>query len=108
MKEERFHQQQEYSNPELKCFEPCWEETEIVFIDEPTLLEAQAYTCGCEYCSDNLEITFDYVLDAVTECDPRGTEYLLCHPATCVSCGREISEKTFVAILGHGLNGVRG
>jgi hypothetical protein len=98
MKEQRVHGQQEYRDPELRFYQPDWEETNIVFVDEPTLLEAQAYICGCEHCSDDTEITFDYVLDAVTKCDPRWTEYLLYHPAQCVSCGSEIREKTFVAV----------
>jgi hypothetical protein len=69
---------------------------ELVFIDEATLIEAQDLIVGCEYCSDEAELLFDQILDAVTGCDPATTEYVICHPAKCGFCHREVMEKTMV------------
>jgi len=69
---------------------------EVVFIDEATLIEAQDLIVGCEHCSDGAELLFDQILDAVTGCDPSTTEYVICHPAKCGFCHREVMEKTLV------------
>ena len=75
-----------------------WDETNVVLIDEATLLEAQAFISGCGNCTAHAEMTFDYILDAVTDDDPTLTEYVQCRPAKCPRCGQEISEKTLVAV----------
>jgi hypothetical protein len=90
-------EREEYPAETFKEFEPNWEETNVVLIDEGMVAEAQACISGCEHCVANTETTFDYVLDAVTNCDPAMTEYLLCGPAKCPRCGHEVTEKTFVA-----------
>jgi hypothetical protein len=77
-------------------YEPCWEETNVVLVDETVLVEAQAHITGCEQCVPYAEITFDYILDAVTEHDPAVTEYVLCRAAKCPRCNEEVTEKTFV------------
>jgi len=91
-------QSQDDVEENTKYFEPCWEETTIVLIDEPMLSAAEACFTGCEHCSDDAEITLDYVLDHVTGCDPTVTEYVLCRPAICRSCHRGVTEKTFVVV----------
>jgi hypothetical protein len=61
----------------LKCLAPALAATDIVLIDEDTLLVAQSLVAACEHCEhcDNrAEISFDYLLDAVTGCDPSRTE----------------------------------
>ena len=73
------------------------EETNVVLVDEPMLLEAQSYITACEACAENLVISFDYVLDAVTGCDPRTTEYVMSRLAKCPNCRHELNEKTLVA-----------
>jgi hypothetical protein len=75
---------------------PCWEETDVILVDEAALLEAQSVIAGCEQCVPYAEMTFDYILDAVTGYDPTKTEYVLCHSAKCPRCQGEVSEKTFV------------
>ena len=82
--------------PIEKCFEPLWEETDVVLVDEPELLEAQSYLAGCENCVLDAEITFDYLLDDITGCDPTSTEYLLFRPAKCPGCHQDVFEKTLV------------
>lgn len=90
--------QTEAFETETKYFEPCWDETTIVLIDEPLLVQAESCLNGCEHCSSNAEITLDYVLDEVTGCDPRVTEYVLCRPAICGNCHRQVTEKTLVIV----------
>jgi hypothetical protein len=77
-------------------YEPCWEETNVVLVDEAVLSEAQAHITGCEQCVPYAEMTFDYILDAVTERDPASTEYVLRRPAKCPRCNEDVTEKTFV------------
>jgi hypothetical protein len=76
--------------------EPYTGELDIVFIDEPTLSEAQGYIRGCERCTDCAEIRFNQLLDAVTGCNPVVTEYVICHSAQCPRCHGEINERTLV------------
>ena len=66
----------------------------IVLMNEPELSEAQAFVVGCEVCSTRALIPFDYLLDAITGCDPSVTEYLMCHRVKCPCCFCELSEKT--------------
>jgi hypothetical protein len=81
-------------------FEPNLEETDVVFVDEPTLLEAQSFIAGCEHCEpDRAEIGFDQVLDSITGCDPTVTEYVICRPARCSQCNHNVMEKTLVLAL---------
>jgi hypothetical protein len=77
-------------------FEPTLEGADVVLIDEPVLREAQGFVAGCGQCVPSAEMTFDYILDEVTGCDPTSTEYVLCHPAKCPRCKHEITEKTLV------------
>ena len=73
------------------------EETDVVFVDEPTLLEAQNFITGCEHCEpERAEFSFDQILDSLTGCDPTVTEYVICHPARCSRCQHEVMEKTLV------------
>jgi hypothetical protein len=80
----------------LKEFEPPLADTEIVFVDDDVLLEAQDLMTGCERCADYAEIACDYLLDALTGSDPTKTEYLLPRPAHCPHCSAEVTEKTLV------------
>jgi hypothetical protein len=78
-------------------FEPSAEETDVVFIDEPTLLDAQNFISGCEHCApERAEIGFDQILDSITACDPTVTEYVICHPAQCPRCHHKVMDKTLV------------
>src|SRR6266404_1825567 len=67
----------------------------IVLVDEDTVAETQQCLSGCESCAENADITFDYLLDQITGCDP-ATNYLMCRPANCPSCSRDVTEKTLV------------
>jgi hypothetical protein len=44
------------------------------------------------------EIPFDAVLDHVTRCDNRVTDYILEQPAKCPNCRRDVLEKTLVEL----------
>ena len=72
------------------------DETNVVLVDEAVIAEAQAFISGCQQCDRNAEMTFDYILDAITEFDPTVTEYMMCRPAKCPRCEREITEKTLI------------
>jgi hypothetical protein len=71
------------------------DETNLVFVDKPTLSEAESFIAACEHCTDGLEISFAQLLDAVTGCDPV-TEYVICRPASCPRCQHQITENTVI------------
>lgn len=77
-------------------YERCLEETQVVLLDNVVLAEAQAFLTGCERCAAHTELTFDYVLDAVTECDATITTYVLCAPVRCPRCGNNVTVTTFI------------
>jgi hypothetical protein len=81
-----------------RVFEPSLEDTDIVFVDAGTLLEAESRIVHCERCCEDAEMTFDYILDKLTERDPTVTEYLLCRPARCPTCLGEVTEKTLITV----------
>jgi hypothetical protein len=79
------------------CLELLPQQTDVVFVDEPTLLEAQSFITGCQHCGpERAEFGFDQILDNITGCDPTVTEYVICHAARCPRCDREVMEKTLV------------
>ena len=73
-------------------------EIDVAFVDEPFVLSAEDFVSGCQNCDDSAVIPFDYVLDAMTGCDPRLTEYLMYRLGKCPRCFGEINEKTLVAV----------
>jgi len=82
---------------ELGLFDPPLTETNLVFVDAPTLTAAEEFISGCEHCApEAAEITFDYLLDAITGCDPTITEYVICRAAKCPGCNHNVMEKTLV------------
>jgi len=76
----------------------CIEEINIVLVGETLLRRSERWVSGCEQCSEIAPITFDYLLDALTNYDPKKTEYLMCRVARCPSCLGEITEKTLVSV----------
>src|SRR5690348_9581246 len=44
-------------------------QVEMVFVDEATVVKAQALIFACENCEDGAGLSFDYLLDAVTKSD---------------------------------------
>jgi hypothetical protein len=58
------------STPLLEFYDPPTDQSNVVLIDPFTLRNAQKRIARCEYCFDEAEITFDYILDEVTGCDP--------------------------------------
>src|SRR5262249_30015104 len=62
------------------------ERTNVVLVDELQRIEAQGFIIACEYCADEADISFDYLLDAVTGRDPSVTEYIMSQPAKCPQC----------------------
>jgi hypothetical protein len=84
------------TNPRTRDVAPPDEEN-VMFVDEATLFEAERYISGCENCvPDAAQITFEYVLDAITCCDPTITDYVMCQPARCQRCKHEVMPKTCI------------
>lgn len=81
---------------ESEAFVVREEDQDVVFIDEPTLLDAQSFIVACEHCCDEAEMPFDQLLDAITGCDPTTTEYVICHTAKCSACLHDVMEKTLI------------
>jgi hypothetical protein len=75
------------------------ERLDIILVNETRLREAQQWVSGCEKCTEDAAITFDYLLDAVTGCNPTNTEYLMRRPISCPECSNPIKEKTLVAVV---------
>jgi hypothetical protein len=73
------------------------EEIEVLLIDETVLKEALHWVTGCEQCSPNASIHFDYVLDAVVGADPT-TEYIMQQAVKCPACSSDITEKTRITV----------
>ena len=81
-----------------KLTKPGIEDLDIVLIEEPILSEALEWVSGCENCAENAFTTFDYLLDAVTGCDPIVTEYMMWRPGLCPQCAGDVTEKTHVGV----------
>jgi hypothetical protein len=77
-------------------FDPPWEDTHIVTIDRKTLDTAMCQVQGCEACSPDAQIPFDWILDGVTGRSGATTDYVLEVPGICRQCGKEVHEKTLV------------
>jgi hypothetical protein len=70
--------------------------TNIVLLSESQIIEAEDFVVGCEQCAAHAEISFDYLLDALTGSDPSSTEYLMPRPAKCPQCLGDVTEKTLI------------
>jgi len=68
----------------------------VVLIDETTVIQVLAVVGGCERCSENATLPFDYLLDGFTGSDPTVTEYMMHKPGKCPNCNEPITEKTLV------------
>lgn len=78
-------------------FDPLWEETNIVLVDDGAIRKAERHISSCEACKrDEAQIPFDHVLDRVTGSDPLVTDYVLSRPAQCPRCKGGVGEKTLV------------
>lgn len=77
-------------------FDPLLENSSVWLVDEPIRAAAESMISGCEHCADCTEISFEYILDQITGCDPTSTQYLLCRPARCPRCSRDVTERTLV------------
>ena len=71
-------------------------DVDVAFVDEPMVFGAEDWVSGCQQCDESAAVPFDYLLDALTGCDPRLTEYLMSRIAQCPRCAGEINEKTLV------------
>jgi hypothetical protein len=68
-----------------------WRETTLVLVDAQTTRTAEKEIVSCEACSpDTAEAAFDSILDLITGCDPKSTDYMLSEPAQCPTCGAEL------------------
>ena len=74
------------------------DETPVILVDEASLAEAACWLSGCQRCTNGADMTFDYVLDAVTHSDDPKTEYVMCRPVQCPRCQREVTEKTLIVV----------
>src|SRR5215472_12939830 len=70
---------------------PEWRKTTSVPVDAQTIRTAEKEIVSCESCSpDTAEVPFDYILDSITGCDPKSTDYVLSKPAQCPACGARL------------------
>jgi hypothetical protein len=83
--------------PALLYFDVPIEETNIVLVNDELLNEAEEWIGSCEHCDENCGHSFDQILDALTDCDPTNTDYLMCREAKCPRCHSAVAEKTLVS-----------
>ena len=77
-------------------FDPTPEQQNVILVDAEILRKAERLIESCEACNeDDAQIPFDNILDRVTGSDPR-TDYILESPAKCLTCRRDILEKTLI------------
>jgi len=74
------------------------EDLHVEFVREQEVSDVQRFLAGCEMCSPEATLPFDYLLDELLGCDPTSTEYLMYRTAACPSCNHAIAEKTLVVI----------
>jgi len=72
----------------------------IIVVSRKTILHAQVQIGGCESCSEDAGIIFEFVLDEVTGREALDTVYLLSEPAKCPACGARVLEDTLVEPVG--------
>ena len=77
------------SDPRLKL-------TELVLVDSDTVVCAAREVIGCQGCSPDANVPFEWLLDLMTGHDPLSADYLMETPAICSYCGRKIGEKTLI------------
>jgi hypothetical protein len=78
-----------------------WEKRRSVSVDEHTLQEAQDCIASCEVCTpDDADILFDEVLDVLTSCDPRCTDYVLNVTARCPRCDAAVRPGRWLWVTG--------
>ena len=68
----------------------------LISVSRAMLLRAQAHIPGCESCSPDAQIPFDWVLDDVTGFSGAEVDYVLSKVARCPRCLGEVTEKTLV------------
>lgn len=68
----------------------------LIAVSKANLLRAQERILGCEACSPEAEIPFDWLLDEVTGFRGSEVDYVLSEAAKCPKCFREVMEKTLV------------
>ena len=73
------------------------EKIDIVLVDAVTIAIAFRHVSGCEECSGNADMPFDWLLDAVTGRNPAITDYVMKDLPKCPRCRRPVTEKTLVA-----------
>ena len=72
----------------------------LIAVSKATLLRARQQILGCEACSPDAEIPFDWVLDDVAGLrDGSEVDYVLSEAARCPRCSAEVMEKTLVGGL---------
>jgi len=74
------------------------EDLHVALVRDQEVRETQSFISGCEACSPNATLPFDYLLDELLGCDPSSTEYLMYRTAVCPSCNHAITEKTLVLV----------
>jgi hypothetical protein len=74
------------------------EDLDIVLVGENILCDVERFVFACEHCAEYAPMALDYLLDALTGCDPTITTYLMRRPAHCPSCSARLTEKTLVAV----------
>jgi hypothetical protein len=74
------------------------EDLQVTLVPEREVRESQRFISGCEACSPNATLPFDYLLDELLGCEPSSTEYLMYRTAVCPHCNQAITEKTLVSV----------
>jgi hypothetical protein len=74
------------------------EDLHVALVRDTEVSETQRFISGCESCSPEAMVPFDYLLDELLGFDPTSTEYLMYRHAVCPVCSHAITEKTLVVV----------
>ena len=70
----------------MEAGDPDDEPIALIAVSKATLLRAQQQIPGCEACSQDAEIPFDWLLDDVTGFSGSEVDYVLSEAARCLRC----------------------
>jgi hypothetical protein len=76
-------------------FDSAGEDQVVKLIDDTAIHEAEDLIVGCEVCSKDAWLPFDYVLNTVTGDDPV-SDYIMRTKAKCPCCRYQIRERSLV------------
>jgi hypothetical protein len=72
---------------------------QVITVEKPMVCRAVKWLAGCEACMPGeAQVPFAWVLDRVTGCDGKTTDYVMVRPARCPKCVGDVLESTIIQL----------